>query len=60
MAIGDNEGAYALVYLNGQYGLGIYLMGFGNLDVEDAIFISPTITKLLIDGTGIDIIMENM
>ena len=52
LAIGDDEGDRAILYANGKMGFGLYLVEFGNLDLNDAIYISPSLTKLLIDGEG--------
>lgn len=54
LAIGDDEGGRALIYLNGSKGFGLYIIGFGNLDIEDAVFIAPTLKDLLINNIGIE------
>ncbi|WP_309383698.1 hypothetical protein [Cerasicoccus frondis] len=54
LAIGDNEGGQALIYMQGEKGFGIYKSGFGDLDAEDAVWISKDLTSLLVDGEGLD------
>ncbi|WP_106766533.1 1,3-beta-glucan synthase regulator [Paenibacillus faecalis] len=54
LAIGDDEGGRALIYLSGSKGFGLYIIGFGNLDIEDAVFIAPTLEDLLTKNIGID------
>lgn len=58
LAIGDNEGGKALIYLDGKAGFGIYLIGFGNLDPEDAVFVASSLNDLLINKTGVDVLLE--
>ncbi|AGB83056.1 hypothetical protein D781_2813 [Serratia sp. FGI94] len=52
LAIGDDEGGKALFYANGNNGFGLYIVGFGDLDINDATFVSESLYKLLIDGKG--------
>jgi hypothetical protein len=52
--IGDNGGNQAVFYLNGHHGSGLYRVGFGNLDAEDAVFIAPSLQELLREGFGLD------
>jgi len=54
LAIGDDEGGKVILYVSGQNGYGLYQVGFGNLDANDAEFISPSLTELLIYGVGAD------
>ncbi|MWC31264.1 SMI1/KNR4 family protein [Paenibacillus sp. MMS18-CY102] len=58
LAIGDDEGGNVLIYLEGKDGFGLYMVGFGNLDVEDAILIAPTLRDLLVNNIGIDVVMS--
>ncbi len=57
LAIGDDEGGNALLYMTGNKGFGIYLTGFGNLDADDATYISISLRELLINGDGVDTIL---
>lgn len=54
LAIGDDEGGQVIFYAHGRDGYGIYKVGFGNLDLEDAIFITDSLYGLLIKGNGVD------
>lgn len=54
IAIGDDEGGQAIFYANGKSGYGIYKVGFGNLDIDDAVFISNSLYDLLVKGEGAD------
>jgi hypothetical protein len=56
LAIGDDEGGSALILMTGKQGFGIYKVGFGDLDIEDAEFVSKTLEELLTKGSGVDII----
>lgn len=58
LAIGDDEGGNVLIYMNGKYGFGLYMVGFGNLDSEDAVLIAPSLRDLLVNNTGIDVVMS--
>ncbi|MDM5153725.1 SMI1/KNR4 family protein [Bacillus sp. DX1.1] len=53
LAIGDDEGGKALLYADGKEGFGFYIVDFGDLDIEEAIKISPSLKALLVDGIGI-------
>lgn len=52
LAIGDDEGGQALLYMNGIQGFGLYLCGFGDLDPETAMFVAPTLNSFLVEGNG--------
>lgn len=52
IAIGDDEGGKAIIYAKGSEGFGLYKVGFGDLDIDSAEFISPSLTDLLIYGNG--------
>lgn len=54
LAIGDDEGGQAIFYAKGNNGYGLYRVGFGNLDIADAVFISDSLYSLLIEGKGAD------
>ena len=54
LAIGDNEGGEVILYCEGKNGFGLYKVGFGNLDINDAKFISTSLTSLLVEGVGVD------
>ncbi|RJS63079.1 SMI1/KNR4 family protein [Priestia filamentosa] len=54
LMIGDNEGGMAIIYGTGKEGLGIYLTGFGDLDISDAIYIASSLKDLLTKNVGIE------
>ncbi|CAH02162.1 uncharacterized protein KLLA0_B05269g [Kluyveromyces lactis] len=54
IAIGDDEGGQVIFYATGDDGYGLYKVGFGNLDIEDAVFISNSLYDLLMKGNGTD------
>ncbi|PGS17291.1 1,3-beta-glucan synthase regulator, partial [Bacillus cereus] len=39
---------------NGKEGFGLYMVDFGDLDIEEAIKISPSLKLLLMDGVGVE------
>jgi len=41
LAIGDDEGGKALLYVDGKEGFGLYTVDFGDLDIEETIKIAP-------------------
>ncbi len=54
LAIGDNEGGSALMYMTGPKGFGVYMAEFGCLDADEAVFIAPSLHELLVNNVGID------
>ena len=54
LAIGDNEGGSALLYAPHLNHPGIYLVGFGCLDIEESEYVAPNLTALLVDEVGIE------
>jgi chorismate synthase len=49
--IGDNGGGKVIFYMNGiENGWGLYLVGFGNLDPEEAEYLASSLTDLLCKG----------
>lgn len=58
LAIGDDEGGGALLYLDGLQGFGVYLCRFADLDVNEAVFISPSLEDLLVKGIGIEQLLQ--
>lgn len=55
IAIGDDEGGKVVFYANGKEGFGLYKVGFGDLDINSAEWISPSLVSFLIDGIGADL-----
>lgn len=56
LAIGDDESGSALIMMpeGARVREGLYLMGFGCLDIDEATFIAPTLTDLLVNEAGIE------
>lgn len=57
LAIGDDEGGGALLYLFGKEGFGLYLCRFSDLDIDEAIMIAPSLKEFLINNVGIDVVL---
>lgn len=51
--IGDDGGGKAICYMNGKKGFGLYHVGYGCLDVEEAIFVASSLSALLEQAVGI-------
>lgn len=54
--LGDDGGGRILFYASGAGGSGLYCVGYGNLDLNDAIWIAPTLTALLTSASGIELL----
>ncbi|HIF9084472.1 TPA: SMI1/KNR4 family protein [Photobacterium damselae] len=54
LAIGDDEGGGALIMMTGEKGFGLYKVDFGDLDIEDAEYISDSLRALLVGGIGLE------
>ncbi|MEE3664907.1 hypothetical protein V2I52_23885 [Brenneria sp. g21c3] len=54
IAIGDDERGQVIFYATEGDGYGLYKVGFKNLDIEDAVFISNSLYDLLMKGNGAD------
>ena len=54
LAVGDDEGGNALIYFEGAEGFGLYIVGFGDLDPEEAVKVASSLNDLLIQDTGIE------
>lgn len=52
--IGDDGCDKVLFYARGHHGYGLYHVGFGNLDLNDAVWIAPTLEAFLTKATGIE------
>jgi len=53
--IGDDGGGRVLLFMEGRNGFGLYLVGYGDLDADDALHVVSTLGELLTDGTGIGV-----
>lgn len=54
LPIGDDGGGRVLIYMVGLQGFGLYLSGFGDLSVDDALWVAPTLRDLLTRAEGAD------
>lgn len=52
--IGDDGGGQVIFFAEGKYGHGLYHVGYGNLDLEDAIWIAPDLHSFLLNAEGVD------
>ncbi|MEI5907331.1 SMI1/KNR4 family protein [Bacillus spongiae] len=59
LAIGDDEGGGALIYLHGKEGFGLYHNRFADLDIEEAVRIAPSLTELLVNNVGVNTLLDN-
>jgi hypothetical protein len=51
--IGDDGGGRVIFYQHGKRGTGLYHVGYGNLDREDAAFIATSLRDFLTKAVGI-------
>jgi hypothetical protein len=52
--IGDDRGCKVIFYMNGEKGFGLYHVGYGDLDADDAVFAAPSLSDLLEHAVGLD------
>ncbi len=50
--ISRNIGGRVLLYFEGKDGSGLYRVGYGDLDPEDAVWVATDLQELLATGTG--------
>jgi len=43
LAIGDDECGNALLYTEGNYGFGVYIVSFGNLGIDEMVYIADSL-----------------
>ncbi len=53
LPIGDDGGGHVIFYAKGDFGEGLYHVGFGNLGMEDAVWIADTLGGVLANAKGI-------
>lgn len=58
IAIGDDEGGGAIIYLQGKDGFGIYYTRFADLDIDEAVKIAPSLTELLVNNVGVNTLLD--
>lgn len=51
--IGDDGGGHVVFYQEKKQGVGLYHVGYGDLDGDDAIFVAPSLTDFLTKAIGI-------
>ncbi|GAA0124074.1 SMI1/KNR4 family protein [Clostridium butanoliproducens] len=56
LAIADDEGGNALIYTTGDQGFGIYIIAFNDLDIDELQYVAGSLTELLKNNVGINII----
>ena len=56
LAIADDEGGNALIYTTGARGFGLYVIAFNDLDIDELQYVAGSLSDLLINNVGIDII----
>ncbi|WP_242218393.1 SMI1/KNR4 family protein [Bacillus cereus group sp. BfR-BA-01380] len=57
LAIGDDEGGRTLIYFNGKNEFGLYIVDFNDLDVDETVFVAPSIHDLLTKNVGVEKIL---
>lgn len=55
LAIGDDECSNAVLYANGSNGFGVYMVSFGDLDVNEMVYIADSLEAFFVKEEGIDI-----
>ena len=55
LAIGDDECSNAVLYANGSNGFGIYMVSFGDLDVNEMVYIADSLEAFFVKEKVIDI-----
>jgi len=55
ISIGDDGGGRVVFYMDGKSGFGLYIVGYGAIDADDATWITATLEELLVDAKGINV-----
>lgn len=50
--IGDDEGGQVIIYMTGNNGYGLYLCDYSTLDIDEAVWIAPSLNSLLCQAVG--------
>lgn len=53
--VGDDGGGRVLFFMQGKGGAGLYVVGFGDLDADDAKWVAPNLNELLINAVGVEV-----
>lgn len=55
LAIGDDECSNVVLYANGSNGFGVYMVSFGDLDIDEMIYIADSLEAFFVNEEGVDI-----
>ncbi len=55
IAIGDDECSNALLYAKGNMGVGVYIVSFGNLGIDEMVYIADSLEAFFVNKEGIHI-----
>lgn len=55
LAIGDDECSNAVLYANGNNGFGVYMVSFGDLGVDEMVYIADSLEAFFVNEEGIDV-----
>lgn len=58
LAIGDDECGNVVLYANGNNGFGVYIVSFGDLDVDDMIYIADSLENFFVNEEGVGIFIQ--
>ena len=55
LAIGDDECSNAVLYANGNKGFGVYMVSFGDLGIDEMIYIADSLESFFVNEEGMDV-----
>ena len=55
LAIGDDECSNAILYANGNNGFGVYIVSFGDLSVDEMVYIADSLEEFFVNEVGVDV-----
>ena len=55
LAIGDDECCNALLYARGNRGFGVYIVSFGNLGIDEMVYIADSLEAFFVNKEGMHI-----
>ena len=53
LAIGDDECSNALLYARGNRGFGVYIVSFGNLGIDEMVYIADSLEEFFVNKEGV-------
>lgn len=56
LAVGDDEGGRVLILMSGAQGPGLYLVGLGELEAEEARYVAASLSDFLVKEIGVDLL----